>query len=128
CHLGMSVFFAIYCRFQEENEIKIIREICLYILWNILKYPKHIKYRQIHKQALYSYLFQKCHILGADFEKIFIDMEELLQYYGFKKENDDNWYYHIQLLHLWECYRSMIYLQPMYFYVFILLLLIKQMI
>ncbi|ETN99745.1 hypothetical protein RFI_37722, partial [Reticulomyxa filosa] len=51
---------------QEENEIKINREMCLHILWNI---TKHIKYRQIHKQALYSYLSQKCHTLGADFEK-----------------------------------------------------------
>ncbi|ETO16889.1 hypothetical protein RFI_20448, partial [Reticulomyxa filosa] len=46
-------------------------------------------------------------------------------HYGFKKENDDNWYYqyhHIQLLHLWKCYQSVINLQPMYFsYVFILL-------
>ncbi|ETO32237.1 hypothetical protein RFI_04881, partial [Reticulomyxa filosa] len=54
---------------KEENELKIKREMCLHILWNILKYPKHIKYRQISKQALYNYLFQKCHTLCADFEK-----------------------------------------------------------
>ncbi|ETO01944.1 hypothetical protein RFI_35495, partial [Reticulomyxa filosa] len=64
---------------EEENELKIIREMCLHILWNILKYPKHIKYRQIHKQALYNYLFQKCHTLCADLEKIFVDMEIWLQ-------------------------------------------------
>ncbi|ETO12667.1 hypothetical protein RFI_24708 [Reticulomyxa filosa] len=91
---------------------------CLHILWNILKYPKHIKYRQIHKQALYNYLFQKCHTLDADFDQVFLEMGYHLQYIGFKKENDDNWYYqyhHIQLLHLWECYQKMIHLQPMYF-------------
>ncbi|ETO21818.1 hypothetical protein RFI_15385 [Reticulomyxa filosa] len=110
---------------KEENEFKILREICLHILWNILKYPKHIKYRQIHKQALYNYLFLKCHTLGADLEKVSVVMEWFLQYFGFKKGNDDNWYYqhhHIQLLHLWKCYRSAINLQKMYFCVFILLL------
>ncbi|ETO36102.1 hypothetical protein RFI_00959, partial [Reticulomyxa filosa] len=54
---------------QEENELKIHREMCLHILWNILKYPKHIKYRKIHKQALYNYLSKKCHTLGADFNQ-----------------------------------------------------------
>ncbi|ETN99524.1 hypothetical protein RFI_37946, partial [Reticulomyxa filosa] len=94
---------------QEENKIKILREMCLHILWNILKYPKHIKYRQIHKQALYNYLSKRCHTLNADFEKVFIGMEELLQYIGFKTRNDDNWYYQyhpIQLLQLWKCYQS----------------------
>ncbi|ETO02891.1 hypothetical protein RFI_34522, partial [Reticulomyxa filosa] len=84
---------------QEGNELKINREMCLHILWNILKYPKHIKYRQIHKQALYNYLFQKCHILGTDFEKVLIDMENKLKDFGFKKGYDNNWYYqydHIQ--------------------------------
>ncbi|ETN98660.1 hypothetical protein RFI_38832, partial [Reticulomyxa filosa] len=55
--------------FQEENELKIIREMCLHILWHILKYPKHIKYRQIHKQALYNYLSKICHTLGANFDQ-----------------------------------------------------------
>ncbi|ETO02190.1 hypothetical protein RFI_35246 [Reticulomyxa filosa] len=94
---------------------------CLHILWNILKYPKHIKYRQIHKQALYNYLSKKCHTLGADFEKIFWEMEYHLQKIGFKAGDDDNWYYQssIQLLHLWKCYQNMIDLQPMYFYIYI---------
>ncbi|ETO02543.1 hypothetical protein RFI_34885 [Reticulomyxa filosa] len=115
---------------KEENEIKISREMCLHILWNILKYPKHIKYRQINEQALYNYLFQKCHTLGADLEKIFADIKIWLQVIEFKKRNDDNWYYqydHIQLLHLWKCYQSAIKLQKMYFCVLVLLL-IKQMI
>ncbi|ETO05390.1 hypothetical protein RFI_32006 [Reticulomyxa filosa] len=110
--------------FQEENELKINREMCLHILWNILKYPKHIKYRQIHKQALYNYLFQKCHTSGADIEIVLINMEEELQYIGFKKGYDDNWYYQydcIQLLHLWDCYRYWINQQIMH--VFILLLI-----
>ncbi|ETO07510.1 hypothetical protein RFI_29882 [Reticulomyxa filosa] len=113
---------------QEENELKTIREICLHILRNILKYPKHIKYRQIHKQALYNYLSKKCHTLVADFEKVFVNMELFLQHFGFKKENDDNWYYqyhHIQLLHLRKCYRYWINQQIMYVFI---LILIKQMI
>ncbi|ETO02989.1 hypothetical protein RFI_34421, partial [Reticulomyxa filosa] len=103
---------------QEENELKINREMCLHILWNILKYPKHIKYRQIHKQALYNYLFQKCYTLGADFEKVLVDMEYHLQYFGFKKENDI-WCYqydYSQLLHLWSCYCYFISEQIMYVY------------
>ncbi|ETN97838.1 hypothetical protein RFI_39688 [Reticulomyxa filosa] len=101
---------------------------CLHILWNILKYPKHIKYRQINKQALYNYLFEKCHTLCANFEKVLIYMENELKDFEFKK-GYDNWYYqydNIQLLYLWKCYRYWINRQIMY--VFISLLLIKQMI
>ncbi|ETN99663.1 hypothetical protein RFI_37807 [Reticulomyxa filosa] len=115
---------------KEENEIKISRKMCLHILWNILKYPKYIKYRQINEQALYNYLFQKCHTLSANLEKIFVDIKIWLQVIEFKKGNDGNWYYQynkIQLLHLWKCYQSAINLQKMYFCVFTLLL-IKQMI
>ncbi|ETN97971.1 hypothetical protein RFI_39551 [Reticulomyxa filosa] len=102
---------------------------CLHILWNILKYPKHIKYRQIHKQALYNYLFQKCHTLFADFEKVLMGMEGELRYIGFKKGYNDNWYYqynHIQLLYLWKCYRSVINKQTMYYYIVFIFLSIKQ--
>ncbi|ETO03195.1 hypothetical protein RFI_34215, partial [Reticulomyxa filosa] len=110
-------------RLKEENGFKITREMCLHILWNILKYPKHIKYHQINKQDLYNYLFQKCHASGADFERVLIRTEQNLKYIGFKKGYDSNWYYqydHTQLLHLWNCYLPMINQQPMY--VFILLL------
>ncbi|ETO36372.1 hypothetical protein RFI_00691, partial [Reticulomyxa filosa] len=55
---------------KEENEFKMLREMCLHILWNILKHPKHIKYRQINKQALYNYLFQKYHTLSANFIQV----------------------------------------------------------
>ncbi|ETO16528.1 hypothetical protein RFI_20809, partial [Reticulomyxa filosa] len=102
---------------KEENELKILREICLHILWNIFKYPKHIKYRQINKQALYNNLKVKCHSLGAHLEKVFVDMENQLQYYGFKKGYDNNWYYQhnrIQISHLWNCYQTMINLQILY--------------
>ncbi|ETO05356.1 hypothetical protein RFI_32040 [Reticulomyxa filosa] len=68
----------IYNRLKEENEIKISREMCLLILWNILKYHKYIKYRQIHKQVLHNYLFQKCQILCIYYEKIFIVIEREL--------------------------------------------------
>ncbi|ETO34988.1 hypothetical protein RFI_02086 [Reticulomyxa filosa] len=113
---------------QEENELKIKREICLHILWNILKYPKHMKYRQINKQALYYYFTNKCHMSGADFDQVVWTMEYHLQDWGFKKGNGDNWYYQynkIQLLHLWKCYRYWINKQIMYVFI---LLLIKQMI
>ncbi|ETO04806.1 hypothetical protein RFI_32589 [Reticulomyxa filosa] len=123
----LNKYNIIYDRLKEENELKIYREICLHILWNILKYPKHIKYRQINKQALYNYLFQKCHTLGTDCERVFIGMEGELQHIGFKKGYDDNWYYqydHIQLLHLWNCYQSVITLQTMY----LMCVLINQMV
>ncbi|ETO32425.1 hypothetical protein RFI_04691 [Reticulomyxa filosa] len=102
---------------KEENELKIKREMCLHILWNILKYPKHIKYRQINKQALYNYLFQKCHQLNVNLKQAFEDMEKQLQYFGFIKENDDNWYYrynHIQISYLWGLYKYWIYQQITY--------------
>ncbi|ETN99315.1 hypothetical protein RFI_38166 [Reticulomyxa filosa] len=108
-------------RFQEENELKITREMCLHILWNILKYPKHIKYRQIHKQALYNYLSKKCRTLCADFEQILIVIEKNLQFIGFKKKNDNNWYYqcdHSQISHLWEWYKYWINQQAMYVFIF----------
>ncbi|ETO35254.1 hypothetical protein RFI_01810, partial [Reticulomyxa filosa] len=106
----------------EENEFKILRRTCLHILWNILKYPKHIKYRQINNQALYSYLFSRCHTLDADFGKVFIFIGNNLQGFGFNKGNNDNWYYrydHIQLLYLWNCYEHWINQQAMYCYVFV---------
>ncbi|ETO33146.1 hypothetical protein RFI_03960 [Reticulomyxa filosa] len=69
-----------YNMLEEKNEIKILREMCLHILWNILRYLKHIKYR------IYGY--------GKD-----------LQYLGFKKGDDDNNYYQnsdIQFLLLYK--------------------------
>ncbi|ETO01935.1 hypothetical protein RFI_35504, partial [Reticulomyxa filosa] len=87
------------------------REMYLHILWNILKYP--------NKQALYNCLFSKCHTLNANLEQIIIDMEIYLQIIGFKKGNDDNWYYqydHIQMLYLWTCYQAVIIYQTMYCY------------
>ncbi|ETN98557.1 hypothetical protein RFI_38934 [Reticulomyxa filosa] len=102
---------------KEENETKILREMCLHILWNILKYPKRIKYRQINKQALYNHLFKKCYMLSADFEQVLMDMEKNLQYLGFKKGDDDNSYYQnndIQSLLLWHYYQQLISQQIMY--------------
>ncbi|ETN99953.1 hypothetical protein RFI_37514, partial [Reticulomyxa filosa] len=50
------------CATSNLNELK---EMCLYILWNILKY------RQIHKQALYNYFFSKYYISSPNLEQIF---------------------------------------------------------
>ncbi|ETO34741.1 hypothetical protein RFI_02349 [Reticulomyxa filosa] len=114
---------------QEENEFKILREMCLRILWNILKCPKHIKYRQINKQALYNNLCSRCDILGADFKQVFEKTENQLQYCGFKKENDDNWYCqydHTQILHLWNCYKYWINEQIMFIFMCLLCCHIKQ--
>ncbi|ETN97387.1 hypothetical protein RFI_40142 [Reticulomyxa filosa] len=104
---------------KKRDGSAISQEICLHILWNILKHPKHIKYRQINYQALYNYLLSKCYQMDANFEEIFADTEELLQYFGFKKGSDNNWYYQydeIQLLHTWKCYQALGNLQIMYVY------------
>ncbi|ETO12514.1 hypothetical protein RFI_24861, partial [Reticulomyxa filosa] len=89
---------------------KILRRTYLHILWNILKYPKHIKYRQINNQAL-------CNKLIVEMSYV-RQMEMMLQHFGFKKENDDNWYcqYDIQIPHLWNCYKKIIYNQIMYMF------------
>ncbi|ETO31347.1 hypothetical protein RFI_05773 [Reticulomyxa filosa] len=92
----LNVYKMYACLSKEENEIKILREICLHILWNILKYPKRIKYH---------------------FEQVFMDMEKNLQYLGFKKGDDNNSYYqnnNIQSLLLWHYYKQLISQQIIY--------------
>ncbi|ETO33494.1 hypothetical protein RFI_03607 [Reticulomyxa filosa] len=103
-------------RFKENCKLKIIREICLHILWSILKYPKHIKYRKINQQSLYNNLLFKYHQLDEYVDQVFINMECYLQQFGFEK-SDNSWYYlndNIQLLHLWKCYKELIDQQFMY--------------
>ncbi|ETO34589.1 hypothetical protein RFI_02500 [Reticulomyxa filosa] len=102
---------------HEDGDLKILREMCLHILWNILKYPTNIKYRQINYQNLYDNLQSKCYQLGKDVNQIFVIMEHNLQRFGFEKRNDKNWYYpknDIQLLWLWQCYREWINQQIIY--------------
>ncbi|ETO27414.1 hypothetical protein RFI_09717 [Reticulomyxa filosa] len=89
-------------RSKEENELKIKREMCLHILWNIL-----------NKQALYNYLFEKYHSLGADLKQVFITIEEEFNILDLKKEMAIIGH-HIQLLHLWKCYQAWINEQIIY--------------
>ncbi|ETO04646.1 hypothetical protein RFI_32750 [Reticulomyxa filosa] len=105
-------------KIEEKSELKIIREMCLYILWNILSYPTVIKYRQINTISLLHILKCKCRLLNASVDQIFMEMEDFFKKCGFQKEKDENWYYpnRIQLLLLWECYQTWICLQPMYRY------------
>ncbi|ETO15459.1 hypothetical protein RFI_21907 [Reticulomyxa filosa] len=109
---------------KESNEIKIMREMCLHILWNILKHPKKIKYRQISNQGLYDNLKRKCYRLGTNVDQIFDVMKYNLFQFKFEKRNDENWYcFHnndIQLLLLWKCYKAFVNEQRMYYvYLFI---------
>ncbi|ETO22895.1 hypothetical protein RFI_14300, partial [Reticulomyxa filosa] len=87
---------------------------CLHILWNILKYPNNIKYRQINNQDLHNNLEFKCHELHINADEIFEEIKKNLQEFGFKKGDDNNWYYQyddIQLLSLWEHYQMLIFQQ-----------------
>ncbi|ETO35307.1 hypothetical protein RFI_01757 [Reticulomyxa filosa] len=74
------------CKIKFVNdrlkELKVLRRMRLHILWNILKYPKYIKYQQINKQALYNKLLLKCHL---DLEQMIEEMKVYLQQLGFKK-------------------------------------------
>ncbi|ETO26509.1 hypothetical protein RFI_10629 [Reticulomyxa filosa] len=100
----------------EENELKIMREICLYILWNILSYPTNIKYRQINTNSLYQLLKHKCEKSNVNLDQLFINMEYFLKVCKFQKRNDCNWYCNddIQLSVLLGCYFTWINQQPIY--------------
>ncbi|ETO27328.1 hypothetical protein RFI_09804 [Reticulomyxa filosa] len=108
--------------FKQDNKVKIMKELCLHIFWNLLKYPKDLKYRQISSKYLYNNLQSKCHQVGENMDKIVGHMEQLLQRFGFEKYNDDNWYYsngNINLLWLWTCYQLFSEEQIMYYLWFV---------
>ncbi|ETO01333.1 hypothetical protein RFI_36107 [Reticulomyxa filosa] len=96
-------------RVKEKNESKIMREMCLYILWNILSYPTIVKYRQIDTNSLYQILKRKCYQFNGNVDDLFVNIKSFLEECGFQKESDDNWYYYdIQMLSLWKCYQKWI--------------------
>ncbi|ETO33264.1 hypothetical protein RFI_03845 [Reticulomyxa filosa] len=108
------------CLMEENNELKIMREMCLYTLWSIISHPKIIKYRQINTSSLYQRLKQKCYQFNINVDSLFEKMQSFLKDYGFQKENDDNWYYLViqfdsQLLLLWGYYKKWIKQQSMYY-------------
>ncbi|ETO01095.1 hypothetical protein RFI_36345, partial [Reticulomyxa filosa] len=114
-------FFKHRLRDYEQDslsELKILRELCLHILWNLLKNSQKIKYRQISKNKLYKNLESKCNRINADIDKLSKNMDYLLKEFGFEKEKDENWYYRkdIQstLLLLWDYYCEWINTQPLY--------------
>ncbi|ETO30754.1 hypothetical protein RFI_06368 [Reticulomyxa filosa] len=114
--LTFDAYKFVWYRIEEKIELKIKREICLHILWNILKYPKNMKYQQISTKSLYDNLKWKCYQLDANIDEIFEDMKCNLREFGFEQSNDD-WYYPksgIQLLKLWECYKKWINEQIIY--------------
>ncbi|ETO31224.1 hypothetical protein RFI_05897 [Reticulomyxa filosa] len=83
----------------------------------MLKYPKHIKYRQISDERLYDNLQRKCEQFGGNIKSTFEKMEHLLQIIGFEKSNDSNWYYgnkDVKLSSLWICHRQWIEKQIIY--------------
>ncbi|ETO33027.1 hypothetical protein RFI_04080 [Reticulomyxa filosa] len=99
---------SIYHRIQRDNELEILRRICLSVLWNILNHPTKVKYRQLDDNALYSYLKRKCTQRGVKIDTIAVKMERYLQQFGFQKESDNNWYYStdVQILRLWQYYEE----------------------
>ncbi|ETO11276.1 hypothetical protein RFI_26097 [Reticulomyxa filosa] len=97
-------------RLKEDNELKILREMCLHILWNILKYPNELKYRQINGQCLFNNLKLKCQRLGVNVNQTSNHFQSYLQALGFEKRNE-NWYYpndDTQLAWSWEYYKEFI--------------------
>ncbi|ETO29215.1 hypothetical protein RFI_07913 [Reticulomyxa filosa] len=105
-------------RLKEDNELKILREMCLHILWNILKYPNEIKYRQINGQCLFNNLKLKCQQLGVNVNQTSNHFQSYLQALGFEKRNE-NWYYpndDTQLAWSWEYYKEFINQQAMYIF------------
>ncbi|ETO31877.1 hypothetical protein RFI_05241, partial [Reticulomyxa filosa] len=103
-------------RLNETNEVTITISIYLHILWNILNYPKTIKYRQISCHALHEKVEHKCNQLGANFHQTLNTIEKYLQEFGFEKVNSKSWYYqkNIRTLDLWEWYRKWINTQLVY--------------
>ncbi|ETO36997.1 hypothetical protein RFI_00066 [Reticulomyxa filosa] len=104
---------------EEENDLKITREICLDVLWNLLNFPTKTKYRQIDNNALLRNLQDKCQKLNENIDDILADMTIYLQKIGFDKGNDGNWYFqNMNVEKLWKCYQSVINDQLMYCTVF----------
>ncbi|ETO14383.1 hypothetical protein RFI_22983 [Reticulomyxa filosa] len=101
---------------ESDDESKIMREISMCVLWNILNHPQNIKYRQINHQALYQNLQRKCNGLNVNIDQLVVNMEKNLQEFGFQNGMDGNWYYpdNIQILWLWKCFKKWINEQPIY--------------
>ncbi|ETO35196.1 hypothetical protein RFI_01880 [Reticulomyxa filosa] len=115
-------------RLKEKEELMIARSISLHILWNILRYPKMIKYRQISCHSLHTNLRLKCNRLCVDFVETLDDMEDNLRDFGFEKVNNKDWYYlqDIQILHLWKRYRKWISTQLVYLIIIIIFVCTKS--
>ncbi|ETO09856.1 hypothetical protein RFI_27521 [Reticulomyxa filosa] len=87
--------------FKEKNELKVIREMCLHILWNILKYPKNTKYRQISNQSLYNNLKWEMPAIKYRRKSSVVNMTKHLQKFGFQRVNNEDWYDQIDVNLLW---------------------------
>ncbi|ETO23956.1 hypothetical protein RFI_13202, partial [Reticulomyxa filosa] len=102
---------------KENNKLRIMREMCIYILGNILNSPINIKYRQINNDYLYQNLKRKCELLNVDIKQIWTDMQCNLTKFGFEK-HDYYWFYNNtdnrKLARLWVCYDKWIHQQLMY--------------
>ncbi|ETO00733.1 hypothetical protein RFI_36707 [Reticulomyxa filosa] len=89
-------------RIGESNEIKIIKELCLHVLWNLLSNPKKMKYRQISNSLLFRNLKNKCEEMASVLEIIRHNLEE----FGLQNKINGNWYYRgsVPPLSLWKHY------------------------
>ncbi|ETO19849.1 hypothetical protein RFI_17378 [Reticulomyxa filosa] len=107
-------------RTEEKSDLKIVREMCLHVLWNILTKPKKTKYQQINSFALQKNFKHKC-LQTVYLSQSLSALEHHLQEFGFEKRADTNWYLAgpIHLLRLWKCYSDWINTQKLYLYIHI---------
>ncbi|ETO04945.1 hypothetical protein RFI_32451 [Reticulomyxa filosa] len=78
-------------KLEEKHELKIEREMCLHVLWNLLYKPKSTKYHQIGNDTLIDNLKHKYNQSDADLMKMSKNMEQHFDTFGFQKQEDKNW-------------------------------------
>ncbi|ETO01220.1 hypothetical protein RFI_36219 [Reticulomyxa filosa] len=93
-------------RVEESNEVKIIRELCLHVLWNLLSNPKKVKYRQINNGLLFRNIKNKCDEMKVEMDPVLTIIRHYLKEFGFENKIDGNWSYcgSVPSLSLWKHY------------------------
>ncbi|ETO07217.1 hypothetical protein RFI_30177 [Reticulomyxa filosa] len=93
-------------RVEESKETKIIKELCLHVLWNLLSNPKKLKYRQISNSLLFRNVKKKCEEMKVEMDPVLEIMRHYLKEFGFQNKIDGNWSYRgsVPSLSLWKHY------------------------